>query len=543
MSTDLTVQVESLDGRTWNLGPASAAADRPDGLTFTTGRMDGFKTLSFQLHRGLATDYPDLGLYRTVRVIAGDGSVAWEGRVTGLPRSSGGGQTVTVQAAGWLAHAKDRTITRLFVDRDLGRWRPMSARRRGDLLALNYSPTDAQQRDDTGGRPAIITELQGAWTAANRPLIEGWYDAGPTERIGQVHYAWEKDAALDHAIADHHWSVTLATSDTAPAASNATTGNLRAAGPATGQTLLSGRTDHRHAFMQQHFAAGPAGDDGGRIGIRWFDLAVIGVGVTTVTGLDGLPAVTASTAIRDLLSRGAPLLRHDGIQDTSYPIPHLNFSDPVTAYDAILKINALHLWTLAVWEDRTVHYHPVTLDDFDWQVRATDPGTTVDLQGDDTSSQFNGITVQFTDVATGRVDRVTPDTEPLLADPDPQNPATLEGIQAWEDLTLSIPTTRAAAIEIARIRLAESNQPKAPGSITVTGRVRDRAGALHPVWRVRAGDRVAIVDHPNDRPRLIAETSYTHDGRRLSMALEEPFRRLDAILDRQQAALSAANLT
>jgi hypothetical protein len=96
----------------------------------------------------------------------------------------------------------------------------------------------------------------------------------------------------------------------------------------------------------------------------------------------------------------------------------------------------------------------------------------------------------------------------------------------------------AAAAQIGRIALAEFNLPKAPGTITVTGHIKDRAGHWQQGWRVRAGDTVAITDHPNDRPRLVTETTWDHDSKTLTISVEGPAHRLDAVLDRITTILS-----
>jgi hypothetical protein len=78
------------------------------------------------------------------------------------------------------------------------------------------------------------------------------------------------------------------------------------------------------------------------------------------------------------------------------------------------------------------------------------------------------------------------------------------------------------ALQFGRMKLADSNQAKEAGTITVQGHIRDRAGHWQPVWKVRAGDTVAITDFPNARPRLIVETSYDHSSYTLNMSVDSP---------------------
>jgi hypothetical protein len=272
-------------------------------------------------------------------------------------------------------------------------------------------------------------------------------------------------------------------------------------------------------------------------------LAVYGNHGLTTVAIDGEPdGVTASDVIRYLAANYAPMLDTSGVQDTTTPIPHLAFTDRTDLYEAFGRVNAFHLWDLAVWENRVLHYGPVDMTDYDWQIRLDDPGVTVDLQGDSVESMANGIVVQYTDVTTGELTEVTPDDDDRLLDSDPENPANKHGLTIWTEVPLSWPTTEAAAIEQGRALLAEFTSPRAPGTITVRGHVRDRQGNWCQAWKIRPGDTIAITNHPNDRPRLINEVSYSHDTHTMTLTVEGQPRRMDAVFARHEAALAANGL-
>jgi hypothetical protein len=91
--------------------------------------------------------------------------------------------------------------------------------------------------------------------------------------------------------------------------------------------------------------------------------------------------------------------------------------------------------------------------------------------------------------------------------------------------------------------LADRNRPREPGTITVRGYIRDRAGNLQPVSKVRAGERIAITNFANDRPRLIRETDYDDDSKGLRIAVDNTFQTMEALFDRVQNALSARGLS
>src|SRR5262249_24675158 len=123
-----------------------------------------------------------------------------------------------------------------------------------------------------------------------------------------------------------------------------------------------------------------------------------------------------------------------------------------------------------------------------------------------------------------------------------ENPANKHGLQVWTEVELSIPCDQGTTLQIGAAVLAEFNQPKAPGTITVKGHVRDRAGHWQQGWKVRAGDRIAITDHPNDRPRHVHETSWNHGSLTLTIAVDSTFQRIEAYFDRVASAVQAAGL-
>jgi hypothetical protein len=153
------------------------------------------------------------------------------------------------------------------------------------------------------------------------------------------------------------------------------------------------------------------------------------------------------------------------------------------------------------------------------------------------------VIVRYRDLSTGYDTRLTPESHAELQDPSPNNQATLNGLRLYTTLTLSEPTTEGAALQMGRAYLAEFNQAPAPGSITVTGHIRDRAGHWQQGWKVRASDRLIISDLPNDSVRVVGETEWNHDSKTLTIAVDSSFKRLDAVLARLGVAVEASNLS
>jgi hypothetical protein len=319
-----------------------------------------------------------------------------------------------------------------------------------------------------------------------------------------------------------------------------TSADLWAGADTAGYNTLS--SPRRFCTIEWLYNTTPAGTAGADFSIFASQLAVYGSHGLTGYG-DNPKGFLASDVIRDVCTRFCPKLNPAGVLDTAWPIPHLVFKDQTDPYDAFLAVNAFHLWELGVWEDKTLHFGPSDRTDYDWDVRLSDFGVQVEQQGDSTETLANGVVVDYTNVVTGSKDVLTPDVYTDLADAGSSNPANTHGLQRWFKLSLSSPTTTDAALQIGRAALAEYNAPKAPGTINMTGHVRDRAGHWQQGWKVRAGDTIAITDHPNDSPRLVTETSWNHDSKQLTVTTDSANARIDAVLDRVGVALSAAGLS
>lgn len=534
---ELAVEVADPSGVRTRWDPSDrVAGNRPQGLSFNTKRGEGFAEGNVTLARRIDQDYVDLHLFDDVVISGYDGSVAYEGRIGAQPRSFDATHSITVQMAGWMSHARDKPFTEIYVDRDLGAWHEPSRGRQASLLAGNFSIGQlGTGRDSTNSAPALTFNFTGGWTSPFKPTVEAWYDAGPGNQIASAYFQVETTTNVNPA--DANWQLVIGGGSTDAATNWTGADQLTSALSTFGGAV----TASRHIALVWWYGSTPAGGDGVPFQVNVRNIALYGDHGLQLVGAD--PAgVTASQAMIHIASAHCPKLNTDGVQPTTWQIPHLVFKDPTDPYDAFLELNKYHLWELAVWEDKTLTFGPADRSDHDWEVRLSDFGVKVNLQGDTTEDLANGVIVDFQNVQQGAQDRVTPEDATDLADRSETNPANLAGIQRWAKIQLSSPTTRDSAVQIGRAALAEFNQPKSPGTISVVGHVKDRAGHWQPAWKVRAGDTIAITDHPNNTPRLITETQWNHDSKELQVTVDSVSKKLDASFDRLATALGAAGL-
>jgi hypothetical protein len=296
--------------------------------------------------------------------------------------------------------------------------------------------------------------------------------------------------------------------------------------------------------VHQTYSNGTAATPAAGASLQFTKLAAYGNhGLTTHAGDTTEPdGLYLSDILKNVAQRYCPLLNTSGVQDHTYVVQHCAFRDPTYPYDAWLELNKYALWHLGVWDYRTLTFKPYDLTDYDWEIRTDDPGIAFSPQGPSTENLFNGIAVTYTDPLTGVENRVTPDTNPELADTSSGNPWTAHNRQHWDEISLSTPTLTAQAVQIGVAALADRNRPRTPGTLTIPGYIRDRAGNPQPVSKVRAGDTISITNFPNDTPRLIVETDYDDERKTVTLSIDMPFALLDAYLDRLGNAVQARGL-
>lgn len=514
---ELHAEIEKPDGTTYRWDANAGPQDRPQGIQFQTKLMDGFGTGGCTLHRSIDREYPDLEVDDTVRFIAADGSIVYEGRGARFPRELGdAGHRITAEAVGWMTHARDRPFTAVFVDRDLDGWKPASASRKSDLLANGWRVTDPSvASDNDGDAPALQQTIR--LSGDDTPICEALYDAGPGNLISAVYYDYLVRAASSSAT----FSLRLGYADTDGLASRTDTGDLWDTEGFTHAALSGTSSPGRYVFVQWLYDSAAAAGPGTDRTVFWRDLTVYGNHGLPLIGPSNPQGVRGSDVIKHIAARWAPKLDTSGVQRTEHVIEQLAFHDLTVPYDAWLKLNAYERWHLAVWENKRLHYEPLALDTHHWEVRADEPGVRVQYEGPSIESTATGVIVRFQNVGTKAADMVGPDDDLSLGD-------TSGRVQAVQ---LSDPNSRAGAIRIGGKVLYELNRDRRPSRITVRGHIRDATGNWQQAWRPRAGESVLVTSQVDTGPRLIHETGWDHDSRTLTLTLDAQAKTVDAILD------------
>ena len=159
-------------------------------LGFRSTIPGGFASCEVQLDRPLSLDPDEIQLYGDLYVYDGrNGATIWQGRMEDPGRGAGSrGEIWTVRAVGPAAHARDRTVKLIYVDKSLERFFLIgeSSARPNDLGAEDMSLADAN--DEPGLRFRAQRGL---------PVATGW-------RFGR-HYRELSDAGQDLARISYDW--------------------------------------------------------------------------------------------------------------------------------------------------------------------------------------------------------------------------------------------------------------------------------------------------------------------------------------------------
>jgi len=422
----------------------------------------------------------------------------------------------------------DRSVTFIYIDRDLGRWQGMSATRNAVVLGTAYNPKNdgSVVQDTTTGVPGLRLEVSGHLPGPTGAMAESWYDAGAGAKVGSLLIGSGRVQNATNFtgrafVADDD----LGTNSTGPVATVVNNALLP-------QTYAGFVTPRRWLMLQLIETIGPYTADELERWRDFHDIAVIGD--HSLVG-DGHGFV-ASDIVSHAVQTWAPELTVSAtsVQQSGFVINHLAFHEPTTAGEIIKQATRFGLEDWYVGDAKTFYFVPRGANSKFWRARVGP--AQLEETGPQVDRLWESVVVQYQDV-DGTAKTVGPpgsgsDTEdPALKDLDPDNPANKAGIVRRTLLTMGT-STAAGAIEIGRRFLEEQKLLDSSGRARFVGHVSSDKGVLHPYWAPRAGDYVSFSDASDSSYRRIVRTEKDHSTRTCSVDLDAPPEGLQALLER-----------
>lgn len=527
----VTVRITPPGGTSLVLGVDTEPGAVPEGLTCSADQA-GPLQCTFQVKRDTGLPWRDLLPYAEVDVEAPGAGLVWSGRVQSVVPGADGAWGVT--AKGWQFHLDDDVLRRVWVHQRLEDWQ--------DTRQYAGTPLAEYQGylNPSGGR-ALTFSLGGGQTLpvlANGGRSGFFLDGGEAGAIKRVVVAWES-ANNTSSIQTY-----LIESDTDPSDDTTFTSIAVWNGGASGTFTRTLPTPRRYVGI---IANNNTAGDYTPLGATWFRITrALAVRDTAYEG-SNQSILTATQVIQDTLA-SAPLLSTDTtlIQDSGLidagarGIPHLTTEGGYeTPRQVMQRCNAYHDWLLGVDADRRLVFAP----------RPTAPiaelgawsGAEFSDAGDDAEELYNRVLVQAVDVtgAPAHVERTA--TSPLLD---------LGGATRTRILTAQAALTVAAAEVIGDAWLTRRATRPTKGSIQAAGagalRVITSGAPVTPAETLRwPGQLVRLTDRwdPDTgawgRDAVISQVTWTADTDQVSITLDAPKDRLDALLSRVAAVQAA----
>jgi hypothetical protein len=453
---------------------------RCDTLVFSSTDHGGFEICTLGLP---ASDRPTKG---STVIIRQGLEVAWYGRVAELAdHSAHAHATRSIGCEGARALLKDDPMQMIYVDRELGQWKPASRARQIAMLAISYNMNGAPVAADVStGLPALIPQFTGAWAAPDKPVSEAWYDAGAGNLVSSLYYDVVPGAGVSETF---QLLLGMESADTGEGGLGQNTGNL--AGKSTSGTF-SPATPARWAFWQFLFGSTPQGVQGHTYFEAIRNLALYGNHGLTKRGPDP-GGFYPSDIARHALAQTRGIDVGTIIDATSYIVPQAVYRTATDPDMIIADMAKLMGWTWGVWEPSTIFSERPRLDFRPPPPDATAVVSKAECDELDITTRlgdlYDSAIVTYTDAA-GSVGQV----EVELANPQLQE----AGISGR---TLTLPgglLAEAEARTLGLFALALSQvSARGAGQATLPSYAKLPGGGSKPATLLRPGiDRLRITD-------------------------------------------------
>lgn len=541
---ELDVEIETAEGAIFRLSADDPKAENiPLVISFTTQRGDGFGSASFSLSRNILKDYPDINLLDTVRFVGRQGDIAYEGRVHSFPKANEPQHVINITCVGWMTYLKSKPCPALIIDRRLDWGEPTTARRRYVLKTLERmleGSVSTGAVDSSSEYASGVTITNNRFSSSYESTGEAWKYFGG-EVIGDILYDYKQLSKWSSPDTAWHNIVGAADDDVAePGTLDLGTDHNRT--NATGQSVTATTDTRKWAFIEARRAKTASSEDSPNSD-AYTNVAVVGNHGLTLRGTSPEEGFYLTDIMNHIASTYYPKIDMSEVQDNSFVVQQYTKHDsPSDGHSIFQELNNYALWELNVWEDRKLHYGPADLSKYDWVLRTDDPGVSVNWQGDSIENFANGIVVTYNDF-WGITRTLYPDDYEELRDPSEDNPASRHGEDLWTSVTVPWPCLEGEAVQFGRAYLGEFNRPRRPGSYRVSGGyLRDGAGHWRQGWAIRNSSTLGILDHPQDFPRLIFNTSWSQDGTALDIQVDGLPSTLDSIVARTQLLQQARGI-
>jgi hypothetical protein len=479
-------------------------------LRFRSVAPGGFASAALSLDRPLSLQPDEIGYYGKLYITdARNGRVVWEGRLEDQARGSGSdGQVWQLVALGPSAHARDRKVPLIYVDRGMRNYVRAENVTPGMDALVSTDPNDTTN----GAEPAIVMRSPSGLAVSTNSRVAMRYAAliDTGQKLARFDYTWSAGTTsalyLIKGIARSNGSLGSGDVARSQALSAAGSGSLP-------KVIATDWTTGRNTLDLQMIYTGGAGTE--TTDSRW--VAAMGVVVMATrydkTGSELLTGasyttntVLSSDVVADLLGR--LLTQYDGanasIATTSYGIEHLAYPDgidPAGVLDDLMTLDAGYYW--AVWESNattgkyrfewvpwptTVRYEADATDGFDSPASA--------------DGLYDAVRVRWRDaLGSVRANRRTQTVAALTA-----AGITREGLIDLGDEV----GTSANADRAGDQWLAERAAPPNAGRLTIARPIFDATwGRMVQPWEILPGQLIRVR---GVLPRTDALNATTRDG-------------------------------
>lgn len=456
-------------------------------LGFRSAIPGGFASAQFSLDRPLASSPDELAYYTDVDIYdARNANCVWCGRLEDPGRGVGGdGQIWHLAAVGPSAHAQDRTVPRIYVDRDLTRWQKFTTGglevKSGTVQTLEYDP-DVSLDAIVMQFPSGASLPTNALLRVNYPLIR---EAG--QRVARFDYK-HIEGRISASLFVYARMYPTPTIERSESFSTTQTGNLAR----VMTTNFSDTKDILEMNIAWTGGATTVADD-----LTWSSIGGLYIMAQrkakdgTVVGASGYTdfRVLAHEVVADLLGELLPM--YDGanatIATTTFGIEQMAYPDGVTPaaiLNDLMGLEPNYYWVAWDKNPLTDKYR------FEWATWPTTVAYDADVSDGYTSTGsaeglYNSVMVRWRDTRGKFRQTRASQTVPELTDVG----LTRDGFVNLADELAGSPT----AVQAADAFLDEHATPPNQGRLTIARPIYDYSlGRSVMPWEIRPGKLIRV---------------------------------------------------